>query len=499
MADDRHAPAAKRSKVAVSSSEASDESSLADEFSSIPPAAERTAVIIEVSADDKCFGRNGKEILKSDVDSVVRSKRIFEWLIAPVTSDEFYEKYFEKRPLIIKRKKATYYDGWFSTKEIEAVLREREIMYGKDIDVTRYKKGERHTYNKEGERAKFEDVWRKFKDNKCSVRVLRPQEYSDSVWQLLSCLEEHWGSGAGSNSYLTPAGAQGFSPHFDDVDVFAMQLEGGKHWRLYHNQQESDWLSRTPSGNFKQEEIGDPFVEVYLEAGDLMYFPRGVIHQARSPDDVHSLHLTISTSYQNTWYDYLATAIPRAMEIALQESLLLRQNVPRDYMSYMGVMYSDRDDDQRRAAFQAHVARIMREIEDCIPLDAAADQMMATQMHSRLPPALPPAARKRCHPATATNKVSVKSEVRLISKNVARMTVEEETAVVYHCVNNPRVYMAADAQFVEFDISLAEGIEYIFTAYPRYVKVADIPLNDEKVQLELVKQLFNAGLLMVKN
>ena len=38
----------------------------------------------------------------------------------------------------------------------------------------------------------------------------------------------------GANTYLTPAGAQGFSPHYDDVEVFILQTEGSKHWRLYH-------------------------------------------------------------------------------------------------------------------------------------------------------------------------------------------------------------------------------------------------------------------------
>ena len=33
--------------------------------------------------------------------------------------------------------------------------------------------------------------------------------------------------------YLTPAGSQGFSPHYDDIEAFVMQLEGKKKWKLY--------------------------------------------------------------------------------------------------------------------------------------------------------------------------------------------------------------------------------------------------------------------------
>ena len=31
--------------------------------------------------------------------------------------------------------------------------------------------------------------------------------------------------------------------------------------------------------NFSQEEIGEPILDTVLEAGDILYFPRGMIHQ----------------------------------------------------------------------------------------------------------------------------------------------------------------------------------------------------------------------------
>ena len=73
----------------------------------------------------------------------------------------------------------------------------------------------------------------------------------------------------GANVYLTPPGTQGFAPHFDDVDVFLLQLEGRKHWRLYEPS-EGDKLARFSSRNFTQDEIGEPFLETTLEAGDFL-------------------------------------------------------------------------------------------------------------------------------------------------------------------------------------------------------------------------------------
>ena len=33
------------------------------------------------------------------------------------------------------------------------------------------------------------------------------------------------------------------------------------------------------AGNFNQEEISDPILDITLESGDMLYFPRGTIHQ----------------------------------------------------------------------------------------------------------------------------------------------------------------------------------------------------------------------------
>lgn len=67
----------------------------------------------------------------------------------------------------------------------------------------------------------------------------------------------------------------------------------------------SERLPRTSSLNFTQEEIGEPILEVHLKAGDILYFPRGFIHQASTVPGEHSLHITISAYQRNSWADLL--------------------------------------------------------------------------------------------------------------------------------------------------------------------------------------------------
>jgi lysine-specific demethylase/histidyl-hydroxylase NO66 len=202
-----------------------------------------SAVILQVNDPDKELTLNGRAIADSADDLDTQARRFFEWFIAPVTSEEFFAEYFEKRPLVIKRNRPDYYKGWYSSEDIRKLLREHNCKTGRDIDVTNYVDGVRQTFGMDG-RATFDTVWRKHTNEGCSLRVLCPQEHSNTVSEMLGLLEEHWGLGAGANSYLTPAGAQGFAPHYDDVDVFLIQCEGAKKWRLHPPIADSDVLPR---------------------------------------------------------------------------------------------------------------------------------------------------------------------------------------------------------------------------------------------------------------
>ena len=166
---------------------------------------------------------------------------------------------------------------------MDRLMREEEMEYGIDLDVTKYVDGQRFTLNPDaGVRADPDEVW-KFYEDGCSIRCLKPQQHCRRMWQLLSVLESEWGSFCGSNTYLTPADAQGFSPHYDDIEAFCMQLEGQKRWRVYKPMNGEETLPRFSSRNFAQEEIGEPVIDAVLSTGDLLYMPRGWVHQAVSP------------------------------------------------------------------------------------------------------------------------------------------------------------------------------------------------------------------------
>ncbi|MEV0428988.1 cupin domain-containing protein [Micromonospora sp. NPDC050495] len=97
------------------------------------------------------------------------------------------------------------------------------------------------------------------------------------------------------NAYLTPAGSQGFATHYDTHDVFVLQVDGRKHWRI-HPPVLPDPLEKQPWGG-RADEIaataeGRPALDVVLQPGDALYLPRGWLHSAQA-QEASSLHLTV--------------------------------------------------------------------------------------------------------------------------------------------------------------------------------------------------------------
>ncbi|KAH3856909.1 hypothetical protein DPMN_099504 [Dreissena polymorpha] len=165
-------------------------------------------------------------LLDSVTDSQEDARKLFECMIHPVTVDKFFSELWEKKPLLVRRHIRNYNKGWFSTEELDRILHNEFVQFGVNLDVTSYRDGKRETHNPPG-RAYRSLVW-DFYQNGCSIRLLNPQTYSESVWKMLTTLQEYFGCCVGANVYLTPAGTQGFAPHYDDIEAFILQLEGKK-------------------------------------------------------------------------------------------------------------------------------------------------------------------------------------------------------------------------------------------------------------------------------
>ena len=234
-----------------------------------------------------------------------------------------------------------YYSGWFSKADILtlAASPSSSLHYTRDVDVTAYANGKRSTLNPPNAPPVTSASLTSFLSRGCSVRFLSPHSHHPPLHRLLHLLDQALGMQCGANSYLTPKGTQGFSPHYDDVDVFILQTEGRKRWRLYEPLHESHLLPSTSSPNFSQAELGRCVLDVWLTAGDFLYAPRGTVHQCVASDEEDSLHVTVSSCLHSSWGDYLSTLLQRAVERAKAGDAAFRRVLPRHYADYMGVQH----------------------------------------------------------------------------------------------------------------------------------------------------------------
>lgn len=251
-----------------------------------------------------------------------------ESLIAPVKVKSFFARYWQKQPLILARNKPGFYKGLITSSDFEFLLssltnpqggwfslvkeRARPPVDSMLSDEKLVNLSEIYAAFTEGYSLLLNQVQKR---HRATGVLCRQLEISLSDFGVT--LSRH----IGANAYLSPANSQGFSIHYDPHDVFILQLEGHKHWRLYGRHVQ--FPIEPPPEPIPKDEAGPPHKDFYVAPGDLIYIPRGFLHDAET-DDESSLHLTLSVECA-TWRDLIA-------EI-LSSDPRFRKTLPRHFNS----------------------------------------------------------------------------------------------------------------------------------------------------------------------
>lgn len=107
--------------------------------------------------------------------------------------------------------------------------------------------------------------------------------------ELAADLERTLRTGVQVNAYASWTATEGFGVHWDDHDTVIVQVAGSKRWKIYGPTRLHPTYRdiETPS-----EPEGDPTDEFVLEAGDMLYVPRGHWHSVSASEGMASLHVT---------------------------------------------------------------------------------------------------------------------------------------------------------------------------------------------------------------
>lgn len=456
-----------------------------------------------------------KNIKLSEISSEAIGIFDFKWILGDkISIDKFFRDHWEKAPLLVSgRKVENYYKNLITSQLIDQILRDNFIEYTKNIDITSYTDGQRETHNPEG-RALPQVVW-DYYQNGCSVRFLNPQSYIRELQNLNANLQELFGCFVGANTYLTPPNSQGFAPHYDDIEAFILQLEGKKQWKVYAPRTPGEHLPRYSSPNFRQEDIGSPTLEAVLCPGDLLYLPRGYIHQASTVPGQHSLHVTISVYQRTAWVDLLEKALPKALQAAAAADVEFRRGLPLGYLRQAGLARARAS--AERTLLKKTLRGLVARLGEYVDLDLGVDEMGKQMVHEALPPVLS-SDELQCsvfengmriaEDGRIVNQtdVGLDSKLRLVRANACRLVeqLNEENALelcLYYSVDNSLEYRGKEPQFLILPPVARPALLRLFTVYPAFTSVADLlqgRVSEEHREecVQVIRDLWERGVLI---
>jgi len=272
-------------------------------------------------------------------------------LVAPVSQEEFLARYWERKPLIIHRENPDYYGDLFTLQDFDVSIT-RGRGYVKTAEATAKKQAKHHGSSA----TALERVLTDMRDGHTLI-LDGVQEFDPKLGQFCRLLAQKTGARFQTNIYLTPPNGKGFSAHWDNHDVFVMQVMGSKHWKVEKGRR----TLPQKDGAIEEEgrELRGELYSFTLQQGDMVYIPRGFVHAAECGTE-NSLHVTLGI-YPNTW-DELITA---AVKAAILSDDSLRLALPFGHMKGDGTGIINRlTEVLRNTANPAFLAQVLDQFRD---------------------------------------------------------------------------------------------------------------------------------------
>lgn len=215
--------------------------------------------------------------------------RDLAWLIAPFDRAAFLEEIWQTAPRKLAQGRADRFQALFSTRSVERIL---EFSQPKPPSIRFADKAAEAPaaapFNAGG-RLDIEKIRKLYLAGRTLI-LNTVEDYDAEIASLARAIETELGARVQVNCYLTPAGAQGFNAHYDTHDVLVVQIEGEKRWKIYGGDAVYPLNELTDGGPSDRKDLADPET-LTLTAGDVLYIPRGWIHEAEAQERA-SLHLT---------------------------------------------------------------------------------------------------------------------------------------------------------------------------------------------------------------
>lgn len=211
-------------------------------------------------------------------------------LLAPIELSVFLSDYWEKQPLHISRSRPDYFESLLSVRAMEAVLSSRPL-YFPDVQLTQSGQAISSSDYADAHDRILPLRLARFHAEGATLIMSRAQNLFPELSELCTEVARVFDARSQTNVYLSAPGKQGFNAHYDTHDVFILQVSGSKTFHFYPS---STHLPMTDE-SFDVERVTPAPKDdsVPLEAGDTLYIPRGMVHDAIADESSPSLHITL--------------------------------------------------------------------------------------------------------------------------------------------------------------------------------------------------------------
>ncbi|MEL0642136.1 cupin domain-containing protein [Pseudoalteromonas aliena] len=191
---------------------------------------------------------------------------MYQLKINNLSEQEFLSHFWQKQPLLIKQGFADFQDP-LDANELAGLAMEESI----ESRIITNHKNDWQTYQ-----GPFED-FEQLTDDHSTLLVQAVDHWHSEAAQLLEPFRfiPNWRIDDLMISYSTPNG--GVGPHLDQYDVFIIQGEGKRHWRV--GLPEPTLKQFAQNKKLLQVEAFEAVIDCILEPGDILYIPPGCPHE----------------------------------------------------------------------------------------------------------------------------------------------------------------------------------------------------------------------------
>ncbi|MEW1701101.1 cupin domain-containing protein [Streptomyces sp. NPDC091278] len=173
-----------------------------------------------------------------------------------------------------------------------------------------------------------QDLWRRVRpellreclEDGASLILDKADDLHGPLADFAAELEQWLHNNVQINVYASWTPQPGFGVHWDRHDVFVVQIDGSKRWRIYGPTRRRPLLQDVAACEHPQ---GDPVADIVMRPGDVLYLPRGWWHQVTADQGEPSLHVTAGVTPPHTAGPFVSWVVKQ-----LQNSETFREDIP---------------------------------------------------------------------------------------------------------------------------------------------------------------------------